>query len=165
MKRITILLEEDLLLEVQQLAKEQHVTTSQVIQQAVADYVQDQSRIWSYPPGTEEGPSQPESPGLLAERAQPAEERPKPPPAEFRTTLTSGASARRFPWLTMISLIVGGLTAVFALIEFVQAAGQLADGGQPVEVLVNYVVPGLLLGVVAWACFFIANQSRQSRST
>jgi hypothetical protein len=166
MKRTTILLEEDLLLEVQQLAKEQQTTTSQVIQQAVADYVEGQRRIRSYPAAAEEPPAgEPSEP--LAQPIQPVEQEPEPAAAERQPLPAEGMEmgTRRFSWLALISLVVGALSAMFALIEFLLAAAQLTGQAQPMEVLVNYVVPGLLLGVVAAAFLFIASQSRRSRPT
>jgi len=167
MKRTTILLEEDLLLEVQQLAKEQQITTSQVIQQAVADYVEGQRRSRFYPPPTEEKfphiePSEP-----LAEPAQPVEEKSEPVPVEHQPTLGKGivVEVKHIPWLTLIPLILGGLSALFALLEFLQAVGQLTGQAQPLEVVVNYIIPGVLLGIVAAAFLFIASQSRRSRAT
>jgi len=166
MKRTTILLEEDLLLEVQQLAKEQQTTTSQVIQQAVADYVEGQRGIRSYPAAEEEPPAG-EPSERLGEPIQPVEQKPEPTAAERQPLPAEGMEmgTRRFSWLALISLVVGALSALLALIAFLLAAVQLTGQAQPMEVLVNYVVPGLLLGVVAAAFLFIASQSRRSRPT
>jgi hypothetical protein len=165
MKRTTILLEEDLLLEVQQLAKEQQTTTSQVIQQAVADYVDGQRRIRSHPAAEEPPAGEPSE--RPAEPIQPVVQKPQPVAAEHQPLPAEGMEmgTRRLSWLALISLIVGALSALFALIEFLLAAAQLTGQAQPMEVLVNYVVPGLLLGVVAAAFLFIASQSRRSRPT
>lgn len=167
MKRTTILLEEDLLLEIQQLAKEQQTTTSQVIQQAVADYVEGQRRIRSYPAAEEDEPPAGEPSERLAEPIQPVEQKPEPAAVEHKTPPAEGMEmgARRFSWLALISLVVGALSALLALSEFLLAAAQLTGQAQPMEVLVNYVVPGLLLGVVAAAFLFIASQSRRSHPT
>ncbi|MEA3345953.1 MAG: ribbon-helix-helix protein, CopG family [Chloroflexota bacterium] len=161
MKRTTVLLEEDLLLEIQQLAKEQRITTSQVIQRAVADYVEDQSA--SHPEPYEETKIgvierlQPdESPESPVESARPVEEATEPvSPAE---------STRGFSGLTLIPFILGGLSALFALFEFVRAAGQITGHGQPLEVVINYIVPGILLSIIAAAFFFVGGQSQRSRA-
>lgn len=167
MKRTTILLEEDLLFEIQQLAKEQQVTTSQVIQQAVADYVGGQRRSRSHLPATEEEFPRLESSDSLAEPAQPVEEKSEPVPVEHQPVPTKGigAKAKQLPWLTLICFILGGLSALFALFGFLQAVGQLAGHGQPLEVAVNYLIPGVLLAIIAVAFFFIASHSQRSRAT
>jgi len=168
MKRTIILLEEDLLLEVQQLAKEQQITTSQVIQQAVANYVQGQRQSRSSPPALEEEFPQIEPSEPLVEPVQPVEEEKlEPVLAEHQPAPAQGigVEAKRLSWLTLISLILGGLSGLFALLQFLQAAGQLTGHAQPLEVVINYLVPGILLGIVAAAFCFIASQGRRSRAT
>jgi hypothetical protein len=167
MKRTTILLEADLLLEVQQLAREQHVTTSQVIQQAVADYVEGLRRSRSYPSGGREESPSVESSGWPTDALQPAEEKSETPPAEDTREPTEAldSGAGRPSWLRLVAVAVGGLCALLALVEFARAATQFAGAAVPLEVVINYVVPGILLGVVASASFFIASQSRRTGPT
>jgi len=170
MKRTTILLEEDLLLEVQQLAKERQVTTSQVIQQAVADYVerQRQQRTQALVESAEVETKEATSPRLPDE--QPARATPpaqvvpvRPPmPHESAPAQVPHATAERTSRLSLIPLVLGGLGAIFALLEIVRAIEQFATRARPLEVVVNYLLPGVLLGVVAAALFVIARQVRES---
>jgi predicted transcriptional regulator len=165
MKHTTIMLDESVLFEIQQLAKERHTTTSQVIQQAVTEYVEGQRRsAVSAPVAEEQWPeAKPSEP--LAERVQPLEAKPEPVPLEGEPSLTEGGEGRtgRFPWVMWVSLAAGGLSALSALFLLVQAAGELIGRARGLEVVVNFLLPGLLLGLVAAAFLFIASQSQQSR--
>lgn len=144
MKRTAILLEESLLLEVQQLAKEQQVTVSQVIQQAVADYVESQRRGRSHPTELEGAvpPIEPSEP--------PAEPAQQPAPALW------GSQTGRALWPAFIALILGGVSALFALLELLLAAEKFAGSAQPLVVALNHLLPGVLLVIVAAAFIFIA---------
>ena len=166
MKRTTILLEEDLLLEVQQLAKEQQITTSQVIQQAVADYVSARSQGHLSPTVAERRRTVP------SERTEPAlrpahrgRKRPRAARRGRRAAPVEGAvvGTQAIHWPTVVPLALGALVALLAFIEIAQAVMQLADRARVLGVLLNYVLPGLLLGIVAAALLYIGIQSRQSR--
>lgn len=165
MKRTTILLEENLLLEVQQLAKEQQVTTSQVIQQAVADYVEVQRRSRSQPPVTEEA-SPSRSSASLAEPVQPVEARSEPASVGHQPIPAQGSQVRGkpFPWLALIFFVLGGLSAPFALVEFILTIGEFTSGVRPLEVTFNHLLPGLLLTLIAVGFLFVASQSWLSRA-
>jgi len=175
MKRTAILLEESLLLEVQQLAKERQVTVSQVIQQAVADYVESQRRSRSRPPVSEEvvPPSEPSEPST--EPARPTEEEPSPASAERQPTPVAarkvaqaleaehqptpapqGSQIAQALWPALIAFILGGLSALFALLELLLAVEKFTGSAQPLGVALNHLVPGVLLVIVAVAFIFVA---------
>ena len=166
MKRTTILLEEDLLLEVQQLAKEQQITTSQVIQQAVARFVEAQRRGRQAPPAPEQRPIVlPRPPRPMPEPVRLAQERTAAGLVDSYPTLIEEAmetSSKKAPWSTLIPLALGVMSALFALFVIIQAVSHLANHVRPLEIVVNSLVPGLLLGVVATAFLYLANEGRRS---
>jgi len=164
MKQTTILLDESLLVEVQRLAEERHTTTSQVIQQAVAGYVTGQRRGAVTASVAEEQSPRTEPSDQLAEPVQPNEAKPEPAPLECQPSPTEGGEGRaeRSLWVKWVSLVAGGLSTLSALFFLVRAAGQFTGRARALEVVVNYLLPGLLLGVVAAASFFVASQSLQS---
>jgi hypothetical protein len=165
MKRTTILLEEDVLLEIQQLAKQHQVTTSQVIQRAIADYVETQRQMRLHPPGTDDGPAPlrpsrrtPEPVRYVRETPAPAAEHPSES-AQGVEEAEGGETYGLRPIL--VPLVVGGLSALFALFELVQAIGRFATNARALEVVINHLLPAVLLGVVAAAFFFVASQNRR----
>jgi hypothetical protein len=163
MKRTTILLENDLLTEVQRLAKERHTTTSQVIQQAVAEYVADPSGSQAPAPVTEEARASIEPFELLIEPGESPGAKSGSAPVGSHLAPIEGTrvATGHSPSITLILLAVGGLSALSALFLCGRAVGQLIGRGPTLGMLVNYLLPGLLLGVIATASFIIATQRRQ----
>jgi hypothetical protein len=163
MKHTTILLDESLLLEVQRLAEERHTTTSQIIQQAVAEYLADEHQSAVTASLAEDQLPQDEPSEPLTEPVQPIEARPEPVPLERQLSLAEGGEEKteRFPWAKWVPLVAGGLSALAALFLLIRGVGQFTGRTRVLEVVINYLLPGLLLGVVAAASFFIVSQSEQ----
>ena len=164
MKRTIILLDENLLLEIQQMAKDQDATASQVIQQALVQYCQGQRS------GRSHGDAGRASPGRSASqhKADSAVEAQPGSPAsrsQHGSGERRGQSGARSVWQILLSTALGALAGLFAASEFVRAASQFAGGEPPLQWVVTHIVPGALLTVIAGAFFFIALRSLRRAAT